>query len=304
MQKTVLGFIVLAVLAMMSPAPALATDAPTAVDLSQEPTGEAPQEVKVESAQRYAIWVRATNARFTLRVNDIPVAYKILRNDEVFDVSFNEWLKRGLNVVEINMERFNKDDAYDVRYQVYYQSPIQVVNGEKLVLYNSPDEVNLPLRQPVGVRTNTIPVLRIWQTDSVNLTGEEQQRLLETMNGLRTRLSDAMLMADNAFLASFDKASRSEIDRAYGRLPMSEEQILTRRRDLAAKLGTMANAQFEASPVLTLSALVFEPIGNEHLVMVSRIDGSPVIQVKRGDLVYTLDKPIFGSIGGVWELLR
>jgi hypothetical protein len=285
--------------------PAVATDAPTAVDLSQEPTGEIHQQVRVvDTQQRYALWVQASNTRVTVRVNDIPVAYRILRNNELFDISFNEWLKRDLNVVDINMERFNNDEPYDLRYQVYYQSPIQVVNGEKLVLYNSPDEVSLPLRQPVGIRVSTIPALRIWQADEVTMNAEEQQRLLETINGFRNRLSDAVLKADNAFLASYDKASRNEVARAYGRNSENNEETLKRRRELVVALSKLVNAPFSATPLLKIDDITFEPIADGHLIMVSRNDGSPLIQVKRGDLIYTIDRPIFGNVGGVWELLR
>lgn len=287
------------------PYSAFATDAPTSVDLSQEPTGKARQEVRVvDTQQRYAIWVRASNTRITIRVNDIPVAYKILRNNELFDVSFNEWLKRDLNVIDINMERFNNEEPYDLRYQVYYQSPIQVVNGEKLVLYNSPDEVSLPLRQPVGIRINTIPALRIWQADEVTMNAEEQQRLLETINGFRSRLSDALVKADNAFLASYDKAARNEVARAYGRNSESDEETLKRRRELALTLSKLVNAPFSVTPILRIEDVTFELIADGHLVMISRSDGAPLIQAKRGDLVYTIDKPIFGNIAGVWEFLR
>lgn len=304
MRITLTVAIIALLIGFASPVGATQIQAPSSVDLTQEPDAQPQQEIKAQDSQRYAIWVRATNTRVTLRVNDIPVAYKIFRDNELFDISFNEWLKRGLNIIDINVERFNSNEPYDLRCQVYYQSPIQVVNGEKLVLYSSPDEVNLPLRQPVGVRINAFPALRIWQAEEVALTGEEQQRLLDTINGLRNRLVDAVVKADNAFLASYDKAPRGEVSRAYGRLPESETETLRHRGEIAAQLAKLINVPFHATPVLRIEDISLQAVAGNHLVMVSRNDGSPLIQVSRGDLTYTLNKPIFGSIGGIWEMLR
>ncbi len=300
--RRLLCVILLSVFAL--PAGATQSQAPSAVDLAQEPDALPEREIKAQDAQRYAISIKANNTRMTLRVNDIPVFYKIFRAGETVDISFNEWLKRGLNIIDINVERFNSNDPYDLRCQVYYQSPIQVVNGDKLVLYSSPDEVNLPLRQPVGIRINSFPALRIWQAEEVSLTGEEQQRLLDTINGLRNRLVDAVVKADNAFLATYNKASRGEISRSYGRLPETEAETLKRRGEIAAHMAQLVNAPFAATPVLRIEDVSFERIAGNHLVIASRNDGSPLIQVTRGDLTYTLDKPIFGSIGGIWEMLR
>lgn len=304
-----LPFALIAAFAMLfvfsGPVFATQVQPPTSVDLSQEPDAQATQQdIKAGDAQRYALMIKASNTRVTLRVNDIPVAYKIFRENETFDVSFNEWLKRGLNIIDLNIERFNNNEPYSLLCQVYYQSPIQVVSGDKLVLYSSPEEVNLPMRQPVGVRVNSFPSLRIWLAEEVILSGEEQQRLLDTINGLRTRFIDAVVKADNAFLASYDKAARGEVARAYGRAPETEAETLRRRGEIAANLGKLANAPFKASPVLRMEDISLVSIANNHLIQVSRNDGQPLIEVSRGDMTYTLNKPIFGSIGGIWEMLR
>lgn len=289
---------------MSLPTSAADVEAPTVVDLAQEPQAPDSGRFSTQDSQRYALHIKATNARLQLRVNDVPVVFKIFRNDDVLDIAYNEWLKRGLNVVELQIERFSDGHQYNVEYQVYFQSPTQIVTGSKTVLLASPEMLALPMRQPIGIRAQSIPQLRIWQAEVTPMTPEERQKLVDNINSLRTRLIEAMAKGDNAFLASYDKPMRAEVDRAYGRLPESETETLTRRGEIASQLRKMLNASVNASPELKVDDLQFDLLAGGQLVRVTRNDGAPAIAVSRGDLKVSLEKPIYGSIGGLWELLR
>lgn len=278
--------------------------APTVVDLSQEPQAPDSSRMSVQDSQRYALHVKATNARLQLRVNDVPVVFKIFRDGDVLEVSYNEWLKRGLNVLELQIERFSDGQPYNVEYQVYFQSPTQIVTGNKTVLLSSPEMLALPMRQPIGIRAQSVPQLRIWQSEVTAMTPEEKQKLVDNINSLRTRLLEAMAKGDNAFLASYDKPMRAEVDRAYGRLPESETETLKRRGEIAGQLRKMLNANVNASPELKPDDLQFDLLAGGQLVRITRNDGSPTIAVSRGDLKVSIEKPIYGNIGGLWELLR
>jgi hypothetical protein len=284
-------------------APAFA-DAPNVVDLSQEPQGQSTEVFEVRDAQKFSINFKASNARVNIKVNDVPVLFRIFRSQEDFTYSFNEWLKRGLNVIELSAEKFDQENMSTLTYNVFYQSPSQLVTGEKLVLFQSPAEVSLPIRQLVGIRAQTIPFLRVWKTEEVDPSPDEQRRLLEAINGFRARLVDALGKADNAFLATYNKPIRDEINRAYGRPVEGESEIMKQRMDLANRMKELVNAELITTPNLRLEELALEIIGNKRMIKVSRLDGRPLIEISRGDMHYVIDKPIFGSVGGVWEMLR
>jgi hypothetical protein len=278
---------------------------PTVVDLSQEPQAAEDSADNVsEDTQRYGLFMKGDNVRAEIRINDVPVFFKILRNDEAFDTTFNEWIKRGLNVIDIKMERFDDKRPYNVNYSIYYQSPTQIVNGDRTMLAQSREEVLLPLRQPIGIRTQSVPALRIWQSESVELTEEEKQRLTETINSLRSRMIDALVKSDNTFLATYEKPLRDQVDIAYGRIPEGDDEILERRKELVAQFEKLFNAAVVPSPELVPADLTFEPVGDNKLVRVTRTSGLPLIEVKRGDLVFKVERPIYGSIGGIWERMR
>lgn len=279
------------------------SNAPSIVDLGVEP-GLKEGMLATRDNQRYAVQVRARNARLFVRVNDIPIFFRLFRGPETVDLQFNEWLKRGLNVVQISAEKFDDATPSALSYNVYYQSPSQLVTGEKFVLFTSPAEVSLPIRQPIGFRAQTVPLLRIWQSDPLDFSREEQSRLVEMINGFRVRLIEALSKADNAFLATYDKLLRDEIAKAYGRAPETDQDVMTRRREIASALKAEINADMQTTPILKSSELDFESVGNGRLVRVARLDGRPLIEVTRGTLRFVIDKPIYGRVGGVWEMLR
>ncbi len=299
--------LVVALLCLSAPPIAFAeappSGAPNVINLNEEP-GLKEGMLATRDNQRYAVQVRARNARLFVRVNDIPIFFRLFRGAETVDIQFNEWLKRGLNIVQISAEKFDDATASSLNYNVYYQSPSQLVTGEKFVLFSSPAEVSLPIRQPIGFRAQTVPVLRIWQSDALDFSREEQARLVETINGFRVRLIEAVGKADNAFLATYDKLLRDEIARAYGRAPEGDQDVMNRRRDIAQTLKNEINAELQSTPILKSSELDFESVGNGRLVRVARLDGRPLIEVTRGTLRFVIDKPIYGRIGGVWEMLR
>ena len=69
-------------------APAFA-DAPNVVDLSQEPQGQSTEVFEVRDAQKFSINFKASNARVNIKVNDVPVLFRIFRSQEDFTYSFN-----------------------------------------------------------------------------------------------------------------------------------------------------------------------------------------------------------------------
>lgn len=309
MHARIMSFLLTAVLLVAGGlTPARATQqpqgAPNAINLSEEPGISPEASTSTQDSQRYAVQIRASNARIFVRVNDIPVFFKLLRDVEVVDVQFNEWIHKGLNIVQISAEKFDDGAPASLNYNVYYQSPSQLATGEKFILFMSAAEASLPLRQPVGFRAQTIPPLRIWQTDELDFSTEEQARLLDMINGFRVRMLEAVGRADNAFLATYDKLIRDEVSRAYGRTPESEADVISRRRALAETLKKEVNAQVKSTPALEVSELEFEPVADGRLVRVSRLDGKPLIDIERGSLHYVIDKPIYGRIGGIWEMLR
>jgi|GEM_PF-962190 len=297
--------IVLAVGLILSGPACAADNTPTVVDLNQEPQAPVVKATgNLEDQQRYGLSFKGSNVRAEVRVNDMPVFFKILRNNEEVTTTYNEWVQRGLNVVRISLERFDDKKPYDVSFSVFYQSPTQIVTDERSVLYTSREDILLPLRQDVGVRAPNMPQLRVWQAESVNLDDEEKGRLLEAINSLRLRLREAMVKGDNTYLATFEKPLRDQVDMAYGRPVESAADILERRKKLLEQFSSLVNAPVDVTPELKMTDLVFDQYAEGRLVRVSRTDGTPLIQAKRGPVEFSIDRPVYGSLGGIWERLR
>ena len=279
-------------------------NAPNIVDLRQEPSMRHTDGVDAANRQIYAVQIQGSNLRVYVHVNDVPVFFKVLRDKASIDLSFNEWIKQGLNVIKIGAEKFDDNSPSTMSYRVYYQSPSQIVADDRLVLFSSPPELNLPVRMPIGIRVRTIPSLRVWQTEEIQFLREERGQLVDIINGFRSRLVEAVGRADDAFLSSYDRMIRDEINVAYGRPPEGRNVTLDRRRELARTFREEINAELIATEPLKASDLDFESVGGGRLIRVSRLDGEPLIKVKRGSLEFVIDKPIYGRVGGVWEMLR
>jgi hypothetical protein len=258
----------------------------------------------LQDTQRYVMRVAGDNIRLRLTVNGVPLASKVIRQGDVFEMSFNEWLKRDLNIAEVQIEKFNSSSASTADYQLYFQSPTQLVTQEKTVLYQSPASISLPIRHPIGLRVKSIASLRIWQAEKVVFNSTEQQRLLETLNAIRARSIEALTRADNAYLATYDKPIRDEIDKAYGRLPADADAVIKQRKEIAATLAKLINEPIKSNDSLTADQLSFNVIGDGNMVQVSRLDGAPVLDVRRGGIGVVLKSPVFGTIAGVWVHLR
>lgn len=298
-----------ALMVVMAVAPALAAQSQVPPPAPQEIKPAAKlsaeeQEKALKDAQRFNFSITASNARLQLRVNDVPVLFKIFRNEETVDVTYNEWLKPGLNVVDLNVQKFSESQPYLLKYEIYFQSAAQMVTGEKTVLVTSPEDLTLPLRQPFGVRTMSIPRLRLWQGDMVSLDAEEKTRLITAANDFRTKMIDALTKGDNAFLASYDRLIRDDIERAYGRIPETNAKTVERRTKIAESFSKMVNASVEASSELKMEDVDFELVGGGQLVRILRKDGSPVFRFGRGELQYVIDRPLYASMSGLWELIR
>ncbi len=257
-----------------------------------------------QDSQRYAVRITGDNVRFRLSVNGIPLFSKIMYSGQVLDETFNEYMKVGINTVEIQLERFSSAMASAAKYEVYFQSPSQAVTGEKTMLYASPESIPMPLRHPLGVRVKTIPPLRIWKAERLTLLPAEQSRLLMSINALRTRFIEALERNDNAYLATHDKPIRDEINIAYGRVPETPDDIVALRKKIAKSLSELVNVPVESTPILTADDLVFTPVADGRLMQVTRVDGSPVMHIKRGPIEITVQSPLYGLVAGVWERVR
>lgn len=257
-----------------------------------------------QDSQRYAIHITGDNVRFRLSVNGIPLFSRIMSTGQVLDETFNEYMKVGVNTVEIQLERFSSAMPTTAKYEVYFQSPSQVVTGEKTFLYSSPDTIPMPLRHPLGVRVKTIPPLRIWKAERLTLLPAEQARLLQAINGLRTRFIEALERNDNAYLATHDKPIRDEINIAYGRVPETPDDIIALRKKIAKSLSELVNVPVESTPVLTTDDLIFTPVADNRLMQITRVDGGPVMHIKRGPVEITIQSPLYGLVAGVWERVR
>lgn len=291
-------------LAVTQQAKAQEAGGPSVVDLSQKTGPTVPAVDNLQDTQRYVMRVTGDNIRLRLTVNGVPLASKVIRQGEVFEMPFNEWLKRDLNIAEVQIEKFNSGMAATADYQLYFQSPTQLVTQEKTVLYQSPASISLPIRHPIGLRVKSIASLRVWQAEKVIFNSLEQQRLIDALNSIRARAIEALTRADNAYLATYDKPVRDEIDKAYGRLPADAEDVIKQRKAIAASLAKLINEPIKSSEPLSAEQLSFNVIGDGNMVQVSRLDGTPVLDVKRGEVGVVLQAPIFGTIAGVWVHLR
>jgi hypothetical protein len=146
--------------------------------------------------------------------------------------------------------------------------------------------------------------LRVWDAEKIEMDDDEKDRLITDVNSTREQMMTALSKGDNAFLATFDKPIRDEIDIAYGRTPQTDEELLKQRTAIALKFRELVNASVVASPEIDEDSMRLDMIANGHLVRVMRLDGAPVIDVTRGGLRYTINNPIYGLIGGLWVLLR
>lgn len=254
--------------------------------------------------QRYAIEIEASNTRLQVRVNDVPVAFKVFRDRQTIDVAFNEWIKAGTNTIDVQMDRFDGVKPYTAKFNVYFQSPTQVIHNQRGTLYSSPHQLSLPLRQTLTMKSSNAVRLRVWDAEKIEMDDDEKDRLITDVNSTREQMMTALSKGDNAFLATFDKPIRDEIDIAYGRTPQTDEELLKQRTAIALKFRELVNASVVASPEIDEDSMRLDMIANGHLVRVMRLDGAPVIDVTRGGLRYTINNPIYGLIGGLWVLLR
>jgi hypothetical protein len=296
-----------------APAPAAApapanpanTAQPTASDGSGGPADPSKDSQSMaDDFYRYGLSIRGDNIRVELRVNDISVLFKILRGGEELDHTFNEWMKKGDNFVELRVDRFNEKQPYKVKFDFYFQSPTQITNDTRRSLFASPEEMLLPWRQNLKIKVKTMPMLRLWQTEDFKLDDENKQFLLDAVNLLRSDMLIAMTEANNNYLATYEKPIRDQINLAYGRLPESDKEIMASRKAIADSFAALINEKPKISEPLTPEGLNFEPVADRKMVRVSRKDGFPLISASIGTLQYTIDRPIYGLIGGVWERLR
>lgn len=310
-------------LVMLLPLQALAQTAPAAAPASATATAPAapaqptpgdgtgvPLDPAKESQSmaddfyRYGLSIKGDNIRVELRVNDISVLFKILRNGEELDHTFNEWLRKGDNFVELRVDRFNEKQPYKVKFDFYFQSPTQITNDTRRSLFASPEEMLLPWRQNLKIRVKTMPMLRLWQTEDFKLDDENKQFLLDAVNLLRSDMLIALTEANNNYLATYEKPIRDQINLAYGRLPESDKEIMASRKSIAEAFAALVNEKPKVSEPLTMEILSFDQVADRKMVRVSRKDGFPLITGSVGKLSYIVDRPIYGLIGGVWERLR
>ncbi len=298
MRKFLAGLVLLAATVLAAPS----VRATEAASSAQAMDGE--DATRPEDIYRYGLQVKGDNIRVELRVNDVTVLSRILRNGQTVDHTFNEWLRRGRNLVELRIEYFNSKKPFLAGFGVYFQSPTQVANNERTELVANPQSFVLPFRQTINLGVKTIPSLKLWQTDTVALDEQNRRLITSALNELRSRLMRALSESDNYYLATFEKPLRDQVNLAYGRIPESDKDILKAREVLLHKFNKQVNEKVDASMELASEILDFELIGNRQLVRVSRKDGYPLIKVRLGEIEYEVEKAIYGVIAGVWERLR
>jgi len=274
------------------------------IDPTTKPEPEPVEEIDRDLLNRYGFSIRAQNARALVTINGIPLLLKSMITESTEDITFNEWVKRGLNVVEIRIERLDSFRPYKFEYQVYYQSPSQVINGERLVLAQSKPDTALPLRQSIGMQVQTIPLMRVWDAEAITMNNEDRASLIGMINQQRHDLSEAFNKQDSLTLATYKNDIIDEVERAYGRPLLSNQDIANRRKAIAEKLATSVNSLLEVSPIAKTDDLDIDVIANGTLVRIVRKDRTPVLRIKRGDVEVVIDRPIYGIIGGAWKWLR
>jgi hypothetical protein len=279
-----------------SPAPVVNPDKSSEVDVGSQSMSD--------DFYRYGLNIRGDNIRVELRVNDISVLFRILRNGEELDYTFNEWLRKGANYIELRVDRFNERQPYKVKFNFFFQSPTQVTSDVRQTLYVSPEEMLLPWRQNLKITLKTMPSIRLWQTEDYKLDDENKLLLIDAINLMRSDMLTALSEANNGYLATYEKPIRDQINLAYGRLPESDKEIMDLRKQIADKFAALLNERPHITEPVALDQLIFEQVADRKLVRVSRKDGSPLISAGIGDLEYAINRPIFGLIGGVWERLR
>lgn len=295
--------VLLLVLAFM-PAGAFAQQTIKVDPTAKPATAPEPEAKQTEDIiNRYGFHMKGSNTRVQVVINGVPLILKSLFDEGEMDVSFNEWIKIGQNVLEVRLERLDAYKPYRVEYETYYQSPTQIISGERQILMKNAPEVSLPLRQAIGIRIQTAPRLRIWRTEKVGLT-EERAGVIKAVNAMRDNIVKALEKGDTGFLATYDRDVRDEKERAYGRPLLTADEVQEKRIGIAKKLAKLSSVPVEATPEIKPEEVDMELIGNGYLVRITRKDRLPLIKITRGELEYALERPIFGLIGGLWTWLR
>ena len=268
-------------------------------------------EVVAESAElglkfrdRYAFSFTGANVLLELRVNDIPVVTRTFLAQESMNISYNEWLKEGENTIIVKATRAEPKKPYGLTYQFYYQSPTQLPTGERLNLYTSAQKIFVPHAQEVKVLAKTVPLLRLWEAEPVELVAEEKESLIATINRSREELIAAFRAGDNAYIASFDSSIKNDVDAAYGRVTTTAASIIEQRKIIARQFARLVNEPVVASSELSSANIELQQVGDGHLVKATRIDKTPLLSIRRGEVSVVIDYGLYGQVGGMWQRLR
>jgi hypothetical protein len=279
-------------------------DEKAAAELSK-PDGEGDEEGNKQNLiDRYAFTISAENVRITLVLNGVPLFFRSILKKEDIDFTFNEWVKRGSNRIEVRLEKLDVMKQYSIRYGIYYQSPSQLVSGIRTMVYTSTPSMSLPLRQTITIDAYSVPEMLPWAGSEIILDDVVKSQIVSKINEFRANLHDAFKRGDNQFLATYNRMIEDDLAKAYGQPAQNEAKVLLKRRDIAKLLTEAVTLPIVTSDEVAVDDLDFEHLADKLLVRVSRKDQKPLIEVKQGKMKATIDRPYYAIVAGIATRVR
>jgi hypothetical protein len=279
-------------------------DDKAAAALSKPEDSQNNNDYKKNLIDRYAFYISADNVRITLVLNGVPLFFRSVVKPEEIDFTFNEWVRRGANRVEVRLEKLDSFKPYSIQYGIYYQSPSQLVSGIRTMVYASTPSMSLPLRQTITIDASSVPELLPWAGTEITLDEVVRSEIVSKINELRSSIYDAFKRGDNQFIATYNRMIEDDLAKAYGQPVQNEAKILTRRREVAALLTEAVTLPVVASEEVTLADLDFELLAEKHLVRISRKNQKPLIDISQGKMRVQIEKPYYAILSGIPARVR
>jgi hypothetical protein len=241
-----------------------------------------------------------------VKANGIPISDRPLDADKPLGISFNQWLIKGENSIDIDLSELQPGQPHEVSLTVG-QSTVMAGQTEPAapkVLYTLPPDAKLPFHQTVTFDAPNAPQLKLWSTEPAALDDTARQDIVKSLNTIRAALTEAVQKSDPMAVLGLQRTMIEDLALAFNFSPDDPKRLGAQRSAMKAAFDKDTDSPVGNTPEVTAKDLVFTPLADGKLVMVSRDSPGPVVEVLRGTLHFDMGAPIYGKLGGQWVPLR
>lgn len=258
---------------------------------------------------RYVIQGSFENAGVSFKVNGFPVYQE--ERETAFETAqqINAFLKPGINEVEVALRPANPARRPRLGLIIGRLPAAGGEAGPEVLFRLSEEEAaRLPYARVITIEAPEFPDMLLWKAESVTPDAAARAAIAADLQRLRDAFAAGLQARNAEQITAVMMALPAIADLGVATNPETVEQI---RKGMSETLiDALADTAAAGSTVSAPGPddLVLEPITTAHL-RVRRKDGGPV-----GGVAFVgadgrtaglfIDRPIYGRIGGQWQLLR